>query len=246
MKAGSVEVVVLHPHDAERAQAGGADRLHLCALVGDEARSVAPADVSTIVRATDLPVRVTLRLSEGFTTQGGELARLRGLAGDYLALGVEGLVLGFLTRDLEIDVEVCAEVASSFGDAPWTFDRTFDHVLEARRGWRQLLTLRGLDGVHTAGAALGMDAGFEDLITLVKRSPEVAHLVVAAGDVRAEHVPWLVRSGVARLHLGAAVRPGGSWSKSYVDPGFVRSWRTLLDDAIRRTAGNAKAQRDAG
>jgi copper homeostasis protein len=244
MTAGSVEVVVLHPHDAERAQLGGAHRLHLCALVGDEARSLPPADVSTIVRATDLPVRVTLRLSEGFTTQGGELTRLRGLAGDYLALGAEGLVFGFLTSDLEIDVEICAEVASSLDGAPWTFDRAFDHVLEADRGWRQLRSLPGLDGVHTAGAALGIDAGFEELMRLVKGSPEVAALVVAAGDVRAEHVPWLVRSGVTRLHLGAAVRPGGSWSKSYVDSGFVRSWRSLLDDAIRRTTDNA--HRDAG
>jgi copper homeostasis protein len=244
MSAGSVEVVVLHPHDAERAQAGGADRLHLCALLGDEARSMAPGDVSAIVRVTDLPVRVTLRLSEGLTTQGGELARLRGLAGDYLALGVEGFVLGFLTRDLEVDVEVCAALAGSFGEATWTFDRTFDHALEASRSWRQVRALPGLDGVHTAGAALGMDAGFEDLMRLVAGSPEVAPLVVAAGGVRAEQVPWLVRSGVTRLHLGAAVRPGGSWSKSYVDSAFVRSWRTLLDDAVRRTAGNA--HQDAG
>jgi copper homeostasis protein len=240
----SVEVVVLHPHDAERAEAGGADRLHACSFVGGEARSLAPADVSAILRATDLPVGVTLRLSEGLTTQGGELARLRGLADDYLGLGVEGFVLGFLTRDLEIDVDVCAELTASFGEAPWTFDRSFDHALDARRAWRGVRTLPGLDGVHTGGAALGMDAGFDDLIALLQDVPEVAPLVVAAGGVRAEHVPWLVRAGVTRVHLGAAVRPGGSWSKSHVDPGFVRSWRTLLDDARRRTVGAAR--QDAG
>jgi copper homeostasis protein len=244
MSAASVEVVVLHPHDAERAEAGGADRLHACAFADGAARSLPPADVSAIVRATDLPVRVTLRLSDGYTTQGGELARLRGLAADYLALGVEGFVLGFLTRDLDVDVEVCTELAGSFGGAPWTFDRTFDHVLQARRGWRWVRGLPGLDGVHTAGAALGMAAGFDDLLALVAELPDVAPLVVAAGGLRAEHVPWLVRSGVTRVHLGSVVRPGGSWSKSSVDAGFVRSWRSLVDDAVRRTT--VRASQDVG
>lgn len=243
MSRRSVEVVVLHPQDVERAEQGGADLLHLCSFVGGEARSVAPVEASAVVRATDLPVRVTLRLSEGLSTQGGELARLRGLAGDYLSLGVDGFVLGFLTRDLDIDVEVCAAVVEAFDGAPWTFDRTFDQTLEAARAWRQVRSLPGLDGVHTAGAALGMDAGLDDLLALVARMPEVAPLAVAAGGVRPEHVPWLVRSGVQRLHLGSAVRPGGSWSKSFVDAGFVRSWRTLLDDAIRRTS---PLRQDAG
>jgi copper homeostasis protein len=30
------------------------------------------------------------------------------------------------------------------------------------------------------------------------------------------------------------VRPGGSWTKSYVDPAHVRSWRMLVDDAVER------------
>ena len=49
----------------------------------------------------------------------------------------------------------------------------------------------------------------------------------------AEHVPWLVRQGVRAFHVGPQVRPGGS-GKAYVDAGYVRSWRTLLDDAMER------------
>src|SRR5215203_6137707 len=100
--AGLIEVVALHAIDAEAAQAGGADRLQECTWVEGQPHSVEPASVSAIVRAVDIPVRVTLRLSTGFTTQGGELTRLVGLAGDYLALGVEGFSFGFLNRDLDI------------------------------------------------------------------------------------------------------------------------------------------------
>ncbi len=242
-----LEIVVLHPADAERAQEGGADRLHVCRFDGDQALSVEPAQLSAILRVTDLPVRVTLRLSPGFTTQGGEFTRLIGLASDYLALGAEGIVFGFLTPDLEVDLEVCAELGDALAGAPWTFDRAFDHVLDPGRAWRRLSSsdpspsptsaagpsgLPGLDRIHTAGAGRGMDAGLDDLVRLASSDPAFAATAVAAGGVRPEHVPWLARAGVQRLHLGSSVRPGGSWSKSYVDAGFVRSWRLLLDDAV--------------
>lgn len=199
-----------------------------------------PAAVSALVRATDLPVRVTLRLSSGFTTQGGEFTRLVGLAGDYLALGVEGFSFGFLDRDLEIDTELCAVLASEIGDAPWTFDRAFDHTLDLRRSWRNAAPLPGLDGVHSAGAVNGLEAGFDELLSMAQAAPAFARAVIAAGGTKPEHVPWLVRAGITRIHLGAAVRPGGSWDKAHVDPGFVRAWRLLLDS----TTGTGQQRAD--
>ncbi len=224
--------MALHPTDAEQAQAGGADRIHACAWSDGQAHSVEPAAASAIVRAVDLPVRVTLRLSNGFTTSGGEFTRLVGLVSEYLSLGVQGFVFGFLTSDLDVDVEVCGALAEAMPDTPWTFDRAFDSALDARRAWRQLAPIPGLDGVHTAGAALGMESGIDDLLGFAHSDAGFAARAVAAGGVRPEHVPWLVRAGVARVHLGAAVRPGGSWAKAHTDAGFVRSWRLLLDDAV--------------
>lgn len=238
-----VEVVALHPTDAERAEAGGADRVHVCAVDGNQARSVEPGAVSAIVRASALPVRVTLRLSAGFTTMGGEFTRLRGLVTDYLSAGVEGFAFGFLTADLDADVDVCGQLADALVGAPWTFDRTFDSALQTRAAWRSIRSLPGLDTVHTSGAALGMDAGFDDLIEMAAADPGFAAVAAASAGVRPEHVPWLVRAGVRRLHLGVEVRPGRSWAKSYVDDGFVRSWRLLIDDAVGRLTPHAE---DAG
>lgn len=56
---------------------------------------------------------------------------------------------------------------------------------------------------------------------------------MAGGDLQAEHVPWLVRAGVRAFQIGSAARPLGS-TKTYVDPELVRTWRTLIDDAVRR------------
>lgn len=237
MDPALIEVVALHPRDAEEAQAGGAHRLQVCAWHDGQPWSVEPAVVSSIVRAVDLPVRVSLRLSGGLSTQGGEFARLVGLASDYLSLGVSGFSFGFLTADLEVDVDVCMSLVQAVGETPWTFDRAFDSTLDNRRAWRQVRQLVSCDGVHTAGAALGMRAGFDELLAAAAADREFASAAIAAGGLCAEHVPWLVRVGIARLHLGACVRPGGSWDKAHVDAAFVRSWRRLLDDAV---AGSAR------
>lgn len=240
-RPASLEVVATHPSDAEQAQAGGADRVHACVMTSGEPTSPEPVELSAIVRATDLPVRVTLRLSAGFTTQGGEFTRLVGLADSYLSLGAEGCCLGFLTPDVDADAEVCAALMAELPGVPWTFDSTFDRALDPRLAWRALAGLPGLDAVHTAGSVAGTAAGYDDVVRLAEADPEFAAVAVATGDIPAEAVPWLVRAGVSRLHLGAAARPGGSWSKAHVDAGFVRSWRLLLDDAVGRGAGRRTA-----
>jgi copper homeostasis protein len=230
---GLLEIIALHPADAEAAEAGGADRLELVGSMEHGGLSCQTSTVSAVARATSLPVRVMLRLRSDFSTTGGELSRLVGLAGDYLSAGAEGVVFGFLTADLDVDVEVCEALAAGLEGAPWTFHRALDHCLDHDRAWRQLRGLRGLDAVLTAGSSLGVSHGIEEL-TRRAADPAAARLLMAGGGLEAEHVPWLVRAGVRAFHVGSSVRPDKSWDKAYVDAGYVRSWRLLVDDHTAR------------
>ena len=228
---------MLHPRDVAGADEGGADRLFVIADVGSGGLSPEPATVSGICRETDVPVRVMLRLNDGLTTTGGELTRLVGLGEDYLGTGAAGLSFGFLTSDLEIDVEVCGYLADRLPEVPWTFHRAVDSALSTDRAWRQLAGLPGLDAVLSAGSVRGLGAGCDELTDRAAGDPAVAALLMAGGGLRGEHVPWLSRAGVRQFHVGSSVRPGGSWEKSYVDAGHVRAWRMLLDDSVDRAEG---------
>lgn len=229
-----VEVAVASERDVAGAQEGGASRLHAVGrTTGPSAMSPEPATVSAICRESDLPVFALLRLSEGWTTTGGEMSRLVGLAQDFLGCGATGVAFGFLDADLEIDVETCAFLARSLPGVPWTFHRAIDDALDARRAWRRVLDLPGLVNVRSAGSARGMGEGYDDLLALVESDPAIAALAMPGGGLLAEHVPWLVRAGVRAFHLGPQVRPGGS-RKAYVDADLVRSWRLLVDDAGSR------------
>lgn len=233
-----LEVTVLGPRDVPGAREGGADRLHLVHPGGEVATSPEPAVVSAVCRESELPVFVLLRLNDSWTTTGGELTRLVGLAEDYLGCGAAGVSFGFLDADLEVDTEVCAHLSDRLPGVPWTFHRAIDDTLEPQRAWRALLGLSGLVAVGSAGSPQGMAVGYDDLLATASSSPAVAALMMPGGGLLAEHVPWLVQAGVRQLHLGRQVRPGASY-RSYVDAGHLRSWRLLVDAALERAVRSA-------
>ena len=237
---------MLQGADAERAEAGGADRVELVGGLEAGGLSPEPALVGQVRRATGLPLRVLLRLRPGYSTDGGEVARLQGLLSAYRSVGADGVVLGFLNAHTEIDAPVITEVLGDPStlrqaqDRPsagerwgWTFDRAVDSCMSLDRAWRVLRQLPGLDQVLTAGSARGVSEGLDELVHRAETDPFARTTIMAGGDLLAEHVPWLARAGVRAFHLDQVVRPGGSW-KAYVDADLVRTWRTLVDATVQR------------
>lgn len=248
-----LEVTVLSPRDVAGAVGGGADRLYLVADgagsgrgsglgsgLGAQGGSPEPSVVSAVCRESELPVFALLRLNDTWTTTGGELTRLVGLAEDYLSCGATGLSFGFLDANLEIDVEVCAHLTRHLPGVPWTFHRAVDATLEPRRAWRSLIELPHLVAVRSAGSPQGLAVGYEELLDTAGSDPRIAALLMPGDGLVAEQVPWFARVGVTQFHLSTQVRPGASY-KSYVDAGHVRSWRLLVDSAAGRSLGAADA-----
>lgn len=240
-----LEVIALGVADAAAAEAGGADRIEVVTSMDADGLSPEPSVVEKIRRRTAIPMRVILRLSDGFTTTPAELARLCILAADYTRAGADGFVLGFLTPTLEVDLAATMVLVDELAGLPWTFHRAVDHALDAEQAWRALRDLPGLTEVLTAGSARGAAHGVEDLIGLARSDAFAAAHIMAGGGLSAEHVPWLAQAGVRAFHVGSAVRPDRSW-KAYVDAGYVRAWRTLVDDEVSRAMDSADSDPDPG
>lgn len=127
-----LEVIALHAADAERAEAGGADRVELLGTMDHDGLSPEPRVVEKARRATSIQIRPMVRLREGFGTDGGEVTRMKGLIAAYLDAGADGVVLGFLNGLNRVDLEVMRELIGE-GDVPWTFHRAIDHCLDLDR-----------------------------------------------------------------------------------------------------------------
>jgi copper homeostasis protein len=226
-----LEVIALGAGDVAGAQDGGADRLAVVADVESDGLTPAVGTVREICVACDLPVRVTLRGNDGYSTSGSELTRLQGAAHQFAEAGADGFVLGFLGPTVEIDVDATLALADELGTMPWTFNRAVDHAFDYDKAWQRLRMMPRLDAVLTAGSARGVGAGLDELCRRAADDSYIAGLMMAGGGLQPDHVPWLARAGVRKFHVGPQVRPGGSW-KAYADTSMVRSWRTLIDDAV--------------
>ncbi|MEU8551499.1 copper homeostasis protein CutC [Streptomyces roseoverticillatus] len=226
-----LEVIALGPRDARAAQDGGADRLELVTDMAADGLTP-PLETFTAVRdAVDIPVRVMLRATDGFSA--GDAAALAALCDTARALVAEGaseFVLGFLTDDGRADLTAVSALAEAIGPrARWTFHRAIDRAADRDALRKQLADLPGLDTYLTAGSASGVDDGLATLLAEAGRSDEPGYepRIMVGGGLQLKHLPVLRGGGISAFHIGGAARPDG-WTGP-VDAGAVRTWRSALD-----------------
>lgn len=225
-----LEVIALGVEDAVAARDGGADRLE---LVTDMAANGLTPDLATfagIRDAVDLPLRVMLRLTDGFIA-GDALAvdALLHAAQELRGAGADEFVLGFLDVDGVVDLAVVERVVGQLGGCRWTFHRAIDHAVDRDALRKQLDGLPGLDTYLTAGSAAGVDDGLPTLLAEAARcgEPGYEQRLLVGGGLRLGHVSRLRAAGVDAFHVGGAARPGG-WGRP-VSAAAVAEWRGVLD-----------------
>ena len=227
------EVIALGAEDAVAAQDGGADRLELVTDMDADGLTPSRATFGAIRAAVTLPLRVMLRLSDGFSAgDARELDALCEAAQDLRAEGAEEFVLGFLDPRGRADLEAVDALVDVIEGCSWTFHRAFDRAADRDAVRLQLAGLPGLDTYLTAGSARGVGHGLSVLCDEASRVGEPGYepRLLVGGGLLLEHVPVLRGAGLDAFHVGGAVRPGG-WDAP-VDVGAVRVWREALDSQV--------------
>lgn len=222
-----LEVIALDAQDAVAAQAGGADRLELVADMAADGLTPARETFAEIRSAVDIPLRVMLRVADGFAA--GDIDVLVEKAREMRAEGAEEFVLGFLDAEGHPDLVAVERLVAELNGCRWTFHRAIDRAADRDALRKALADLPGLDTYLTAGAATGVDDGIPTLLAEAARSgaPGYEARILVGGGLRLEHLPQLLAGGIDAVHIGGAARPGG-WS-SPVDETAVREWRAALD-----------------
>ncbi len=226
MSRALLEVIALDAADAMAAEEGGADRLEVVSGMDQDGLTPTTETLASIRTATALPLRVMVRGNAGFRTDPAEMESLCAAAQDLAAAGADGLVLGFLDADGDLDVAAMRAVSSAV-DLPWTCHRAIDHARARESAWRQLQGLPGLDTVLTAGSPDGAADGLPNLERHAAE-PAGAALILAGGGLRPDHVPALAAVGITQFHVGTLARHDRSWSAP-VDAALVRAWRATVD-----------------
>ena len=222
-----LEVIALGVEDAVAARDGGADRLELVTDMAADGLTPTVAAFAEIRAAVDIPLRVMLRLADGFAA--GDVDGVVRVARELRGAGAEEFVLGFLGADGGVDLGAVERVVGVLDGCRWTFHRAIDHAVDRDALRKQLDGLPGLDTYLTAGSVAGVDEGLPTLLAEAARGGEPGYeqRLLVGGGLRLEHVPGLRAAGVDAFHIGGAARPEG-WGRP-VSVAAVGEWRGALD-----------------
>ncbi|MFE2499319.1 copper homeostasis protein CutC [Streptomyces scopuliridis] len=231
-KRALLEVIALDAEDAVAARNGGADRLELVTDMAADGLTPPRETFAKIRAAVDIPLRVMLRLADGFAA--GEPRGADALAEVARGLRAEGadeFVLGFLNTDGTPDLATVERLIAELDGCRWTFHRAIDRAADRDALRKRLADLPGLDTYLTAGSAAGVDDGLPTLLAETEAGargePGYGARLMVGGGLRLDHLGALLGAGVDAFHIGGAARPGG-WAGS-VSSDAVRGWRTRLD-----------------
>jgi copper homeostasis protein len=200
-----VEVVVQSIEDLLAARAGSADRVEVCVdlavggltppltLVRDVVAAAGPVGVHVLVRSRP-----------------GDYVYTPAEVGDMVAsieavdeAGADGVVVGALTAEGEVDVDSCRRMIDAAGRMSVTFHRAFDVAGDPFAALDAIAEL-GCDRILTSGQAATAPEGAAVLRRLVERS--AGRLVIlAGGGIRAGNVAQLIdESWLSEIHFSLA------------------------------------------
>ncbi|MFD3437384.1 copper homeostasis protein CutC [Streptomyces sp. NPDC058685] len=225
-----LEVIALDAQDAVAAQSGGADRLELVTDMAADGLTPSRETFARIRDAVDIPLRVMLRLADGFSAGSpADVDSLVRAAGGLRSEGADQFVLGFLDEAGNPDLVTVERLMAELPGCRWTFHRAIDRAADRDSLRKQLADLPGLDTYLTAGSPDGVDDGLATLLSEARRSGEPGYepQILVGGGLRLEHLPVLREAGVEAFHIGGAARPDG-WERP-VAPAAVEEWRRALD-----------------
>lgn len=205
----TVEICVDDIDGALTAERAGADRVELCAALGEGGITPSLGMTGRVldrVQAVDVAVMIRPRGGD-FIYSPDEVAVMLDDIAAISALprhpGVGlGFVVGALTVGDEVDVAVTSRLVSACAPAPVTFHRAFDMTRDLPGSILALLDL-GIARVLTSGGARTAAEGAPVLKRLVGAAAGRL-AVMAGGSVRADNALGLVTAtGVPAIHLRA-------------------------------------------
>jgi len=206
-----LEISIETVEAAQAAQRGGADRLELCADLSIGGVTPSIEVMRTVREQLRIPVFAIIRPRGGdFVYSKAEFAEMKRSIGEAKQAGMDGVVLGILTKDRLVDIERTRELVAIARPLPATFHRAFDDCANLYEALEDVMQT-GSSRILTSGGAKSALEGAAPLANLVAAAGNRITIVPGAG-ISASNIARVVKeTGAREFHSGlGSVLPYGS------------------------------------
>jgi len=205
MKKYTLEICVDSVKSAINAERGKATRLELCSNLIIGGTTPTKSLFEEVKKNVNIPINVLIRPRFGdFLYSDSEVNIIKNEIKMFKKLGVDGIVVGILTKNGEIDLDNMKKFIEGAQDIPITFHRAFDVCREPLKAFYQLQEL-GVQNILTSGQSQDCLRGKKLLKELVKistkNSKNKTEILVGAG-LNIENIDEIVNfTGATNFHF---------------------------------------------
>lgn len=221
-----LEVAANSAASAVAAQLGGADRVELCENLGEGGTTPSHGTLVLAREQLRIPLYVLIRPRPGdFHYDAQEVAiMLRDIA-HCRELGCDGVVIGALDVQGNVDAAVCRELMAAAEGMGVTFHRAIDAAREPLQALETIIEL-GCERVLTSGGHADAVAGSDVIAAMVRLAAGRIRILAGAGVTASNLVELVRRTGVSEVHASAkALRASAMQFRNPALVGLELDWQ---------------------
>jgi copper homeostasis protein len=230
------------------AEAGGADRIELCAALSEGGLTPSAGTIAVARQRVAIAAHLMIRPRGGdFLYTDVEFASMQRDVEMAKRLGAAGIVLGLLLPDGSIDLARTRQLTEQARPLSVTFHRAFDMTNDPEKALTDLIAL-GIDRVLTSGHAPTAAEGIDLLTKLVKQAGDKLAVMPGGGIDETSLAKILKTTGASEIHVTGTreVDSGMTFRKPRLymgrEPGASEFSTTVTDaDRIRTMVDLARS-----
>ena len=206
-----LEISVETLEAAMAAERGGADRIELCDDLSLGGVTPGANLVSAVRGHVRIPIFVMIRPRAGdFVYPTAEFAEMKRSIVGAKESGMDGVVLGILTKDHRVDVERTRELVEFARPLPVTYHRAFDEASDLHQALEEVIKC-GAQRILTSGGAKNAPEGATILAELIAAAGDRVVIVPGAGINASNFLQLARQTGAREFHSGLSTAlPYGS------------------------------------
>ncbi len=199
----TIEVATFTLNAAITAANTGADRIELCSGYSEGGLSPSAGAIEFVRKKISVPLHVMVRPRIGdFVYNSLEKDVIISDINFCKNMGVDGIVVGALTKDGKVDVDFIKKIMELSHPMSVTFHRAFDITKDLFEALNELISC-GVDRILTSGGRKSAVEGISTISELVKLAYDKI-IILPGGGINPQNVQDILsKTGVKEIHFSA-------------------------------------------